>query len=135
MRIKAAQKRTAIALEKKKKREEIEKKLERKKTTFETPVKEAKVMKNAIIGKTHEYKNYPRAGKTTDKDFFALMERYETYKTAKNVKIKAEKTLQERLIEQRKNKPHPNRKIPQLMRPTPPIHDPYADIFNYTGRL
>lgn len=142
MRKMAAQKRAAVALEKKRKKEEakrIQKELEALKPT---PIENTKVIKRAILKppppapvppppkkKVHFSTNTPRISQ--DKAFFALMDRYEKYKEAKNIKIKKEKSLQERLNEKRRNKPHPNCRIPQIQRPQPP--NPYDDIFNYKG--
>jgi len=155
MRALASQKRAVKALEKKKQKAEalrIQKELEALKPTT---AENTKRLQRAIIQppspapapapgvlkrvnkKVHYATNTPRQNPNTDEMFFNLMDRYEQYKEAKNMKIKAiekEKTLQARLNEKRRNNPHPNRRIPQLQRPAPPVNI-YDDIFNYKGRL
>jgi len=65
--------------------------------------------------------------------FYKMMAKYENHKATQNKKI--EKPLQQRLIEKRAQ-PHPNRKIPQSCRPTPPAFtNPWADCFAYKGKL
>jgi len=139
MRDLAKQKRAANKLEKKRKEEEakrIQKELEELKPT----VQNTKIIKNAVLNKpekkVHFHSNTPRQPTAEEQQhqFFELMEKYELYKEAKNYKIKQrEKSIQERLNEKRRqNKPHPNRRIPQIQRPQPPPN-PYDDIFNYKG--
>jgi hypothetical protein len=137
MREKAKQKRAAVALEKKRKKEEV-KRIQRE--LEESKVKNTKIVKQAVMRepkvekKVHYATNTPRQP-SKEETFFALMEKYEKYKEAKNFKIRQEKTLQQRLNEKRRQqKPHPNRRIPELQRPIPPAN-PYTDIFNYKGRL
>jgi len=147
MRKLAAQKRAAVALEKKRKKEEAEKILKEKESIKPTRMENAKRLERAILQppkpaptpavnkKVHYSTNTPRQPrKPSDMEFFELMERYEKYKEMKNIKIKKEKSLQERLNEKRRNNPHPNRRIPPLQRPSPP-RGKYHDIFNYKGRL
>jgi hypothetical protein len=137
MRELAKQKRAATALKKKQAKAEakrIQKELEDLKPT----VKNTKIIKEAVQRappKKHYATNTPRQP-SKEETFFALMEKYEKYKEAKNFKIRQERTIQERLNEKRRQqaKPHPNRRIPQLQRPAPPAN-PYHDIFNYKGRL
>jgi hypothetical protein len=134
MRAKATQKRIERATERKQKLE-VAKKIAKKVTFVPPPVEN---LKRAILKKEnkilrHESTNHPR--QTKEADFFELMDKYESYKKAKNKKISMEKSLQERLLEKRRAKPHPNRKIPTLQRPAAPIN-PFVDIFNnYKGRL
>ena len=151
MRQLASQKRAVKALEKKKKKEEAKRIQEELEALKPTTAQNSKTLQRAILKppppapvpkmvnkKVHFSTNTPRQPpKNTDEMFFSLMERYEKYKEDKNVKIKAaqkEKSLQARLNEKRRNNPHPNRRIPELQRPTPPVNI-YDDIFNYKGRL
>jgi len=151
MRVKAAEKRTAVALEKRRKLEEVKNKV--KKVSFSTPsrkglktaIMQEKKNENVKISKSvvHKYSNNPRTGgnggiNPNFQDFFDLMDKYEEHKKAKNEIIrKKEQTLPERLNAKRKSNPHPNRRIPHLQRPAPPItsSNPFDDIFNYKGRI
>jgi hypothetical protein len=126
MREKSAQKRIERAAERKQKLE-VAKKIAKKVTFVPPPVKE---LKKAVF--RHQSTNNPR--QTKEADFFALMDKYESYKNAKNKKISMERSLQERLLEKRRNTPHPNRKIPAQLRPIAPVN-PFDDIFNYKGTL
>lgn len=153
MRKKAAEKRTAVALEKRRKLEAAKKIVkEQKSVSFSTP--STKGLKTAIMHENkkenvkvsksvvHQYSNNPRNGgnggiNPNYADFFDLMDKYEEHKKVRNEKIKKEKTLQERLNAKRRNNPHPNRRIPHIQRPAPPLtsSNPFDDIFNYKGRL
>jgi len=150
MRVKAKEKRDKKREEKEKTQEETEEKT--KTVSFvPPPMKEEKKVELKVESISNE-KVYPRnapkvvrqvthpypakpqppappAGPSFNQ-FFTMMEAYENHKSKK--KKAKEKSIEQRLVESRQAKPHPNRRIPTLQRPVPPLN-PYADMFRYKG--
>jgi len=151
MRVAAAAKRAKTKAEKAEAK--IEKENKNKTVTFAPPVMEAPkkvetperrappppkpILKRPdppkVTQVTHPYPSKPQPPAAPNfNQFFTMMDAYENHKVKKREKAK---TLDERLAEQRRAKPHPNRRVPTLQRPIPPQINPYADMFRYKGGI